>query len=57
MKKDIYNYNNKGQFHGYHENYVPNEKYDISFRGNYKNGRPIAYIEWHWLCDTDYYIR
>jgi len=55
MKKtDIDNYNTKGQRHGYQEWYHYND--EIRFRGNYKNGRHIAYIERHNWKITKYKI-
>ena len=55
MKTDIRNTNSKGQSHGYQEWYLI---YDyVVFRGMYKNGLKIGYIEWHRSQLTDFYIR
>ena len=57
MKKQIRNYNKKGQEHGYQELY-----YDINLliiRGNMKNGNEIGYEECHVILSkmTTFYIR
>ena len=51
--KNIYNYNSKKQLHGYQEKYWNNI---LRFRGNYKNGLRIGYLEWHYDKETEYYI-
>jgi hypothetical protein len=55
MDKDIRNTNSKRQYHGYHEWYLI---YDYAiFRGMYKNGLKVGYLEWHRTRLTDFYIR
>lgn len=49
--KDIINYNNKGQLHGYYYNT------NIGFRGNYKNNNLIGYVELDFIKCTRYYIK
>jgi len=53
MKKTIRNKNTKGQRHGYQEWYWDNE---LSYRGNFKNGRLIGYSESHNAEQTKFYI-
>jgi len=53
--KYITNSNTKGEFHGYQELYLVNG--DLSFRGNFKNGRLIGYSERHAYKQTRYYIK
>ncbi len=43
--KDIVNYNNRGQYHGYQEWY--NWPGKLRFRGNYMNGKRDGYREWY----------
>jgi hypothetical protein len=45
MKKDIKNYNYKGQHHGYQEWYGYFDG-KLCFRGNWKNNLRIGYVEW-----------
>jgi len=55
MKKNIKNYNDKNQWHGYQEWYVIN---GLLLRGNMKNGEFIGYVEDHMpIKMTEYYIR
>jgi hypothetical protein len=54
MKKDIENYNDKGQLHGYQEGY--NLTY-ISYRVTYKNNLHVGYSEWHGMEETIFHIR
>ncbi len=53
MKKDITNFNYKGQCHGYHEWYLSNK---LALRCTYKNSIAIGYEEWHNQLQTRYYI-
>lgn len=53
MKKNITNFNNKGQWHGYQEWYVYNK---IVLRGYRKNDILIGYTEGHNSKQTIYYI-
>jgi len=55
MKKDIINFNDKGQHHGYIEwySYCNN----LIYRGNRKNNNRIGYFEYHAHKQTSYYIR
>jgi len=55
MKKDIKNYNDRGQLHGYNEWYSFNG--ELIGRENRKNGLRINYTEWHGTNKTIYYIR
>jgi len=52
--RNIYNKNNKNQFHGYQERYDFNNK--IYYRGNYKHNNEIGYEEHHGVKETAYYI-
>ena len=53
--KDIINYNNKGQLHGYQVWY---EAYDkLYYRGKYKNNERIGYEEYHGTKRTRFNIR
>ena len=45
MKKEIETLNEKYQWHGYQEWYWIKD--GIRFRGCYKNGKRIGYMEWH----------
>jgi hypothetical protein len=56
MNKDIRTYNRKGQRHGYQEWYSPTS-YKCLIRGNFKNNKPMTYIEWHELKITIYDIK
>ena len=53
--KDIKNYNDKGQYHGYQEIYNWNNK--LWVRDNYKNGNKIGYQENHLFKATSYFIK
>jgi len=53
MNKDIININDKGQYHGYVEQYHNGK---LNHRGNWKNGNRIAYTERHITGYTQYYI-
>ena len=53
--KEIVNYNNKGQLHGYQEWYTDNKK--ISHRGNWRNNKMIGYIEWYGTKETNFHIK
>jgi len=53
MKKDILNYNNKGQLHGYLETYYYQSN-KIRIRGNFKNYLEMYYVEWHGSKKTRY---
>ena len=54
MKKNIENKNDKGQYHGYQQEYWDNI---ITYRTNFKNDRPVGYSERHIFFLTEYYIR
>ena len=54
MNKEIHNYNDKGDYHGYNEWYLTDK---IWARGNYKNGKVIAYHEFHCGIKTLFYIK
>jgi hypothetical protein len=54
MNKEIINYNNKREYHGYQAWYMNNV---IFLRANYKNGKEIGYEENHHLIRTSYYIK
>jgi hypothetical protein len=53
--RDIINYNNKGQHHGYQQGYWIDNK--IAHRFNKKNNELIGYAEWHAIKETEYYIK
>jgi hypothetical protein len=55
MKKTIYNYNSKGEWHGHQEWYYNNGM--LGRRGTSKNTRDIGYNEWHSSKRTIYSIR
>jgi hypothetical protein len=55
MKKTTYNYNSKGEWHGYQEWYYTTG--NIARRGISKNIRDIGYNEWHSSKRTTYSIR
>ena len=56
--KDVVNFNNKKQHHGYHELYLDMSMDKTLFvRGNYKNDGEIGYLEWHDGKITTYYIK
>ena len=52
--KDINNFNSKGELNGYQEWYYI---YGLSCRANYKNHKPIGYVEFAYGKRTIYYIR
>ena len=54
--KEIKNYNDKGQFHGYQEWYWYNND-KLWFRGNFKNKILIGYNENHLHFETNFDIR
>jgi hypothetical protein len=56
MKKSTYNYNDKGQKHGYQEWYSPTS-YKLMVRGHRKNNDWVKYVEWHNYKITIYYIK
>jgi hypothetical protein len=56
INKTIINKNNKYQTHGYQEWYTPFTN-KLRFRGNYKNGKVIAYHEYHGSIKTLFYIK
>ena len=43
-KKDIKQFNQKGQPHGYWEVYFPNGS--LGYKGFYNNGKPVGYSEY-----------
>ena len=51
MNKDIANYNNKGELHGfqciYDKNYYDGSYKELAARGNFKNNSPSGYYETH----------
>jgi hypothetical protein len=64
--KDVVNFNNKKQHHGYHELYLDKTLFvrgnlyldkTLFVRGNYKNDGEIGYLEWHDGKITTYYIK
>ena len=55
MNKDIDNYNDKGQRHGYQVRVYSNG--DIRVRGCWKNDIRYGYIESHLMQKTKYHIR
>ena len=54
MKKEIRNYNEAIQFHGYQELYDTDGV--LSYRGTAKNGYGIGYCETHFLTRLTYYV-
>jgi len=56
MKRDITTKNNKNKNHGYQEWYTPFTN-KLRFRGNYNNGKVIAYHEYHGSIKTLFYIK
>jgi len=54
MKKEIRNYNDKGQYYGYQKWYHEGNLY---FRGKMKNGLAIHYFENHATKQTKYHIK
>jgi len=57
MKKDIRNYNNKGQLHDYVELYWDELGKQLLLRCNMKNGKNMGYEEWYGGKKTNFYIR
>jgi hypothetical protein len=53
--KDIGSVNDKGQYHGHQEWYLPSG--GLELRGNMKNSDEIGYEEWHRYEETNFYIR
>jgi len=53
--KEIRNYNNKHNYHGYQEWYYGFSNL-LTLRGNYKNDSRIGYVERHNWKITIYYI-
>jgi hypothetical protein len=45
MNKDIDNYNDKGEHHGYQQWY---DIHGLWYRGTWKNDKPIGYTESNW---------
>lgn len=54
MKKDIRNYNEAGEFHGYQQLYDTDGV--LSYRGTANNGYGIGYSETHFLTRLTYYV-
>lgn len=52
--KEIKNINNKKQYHGYQEWFINNKS---TLRGNFKNNKTIAYVEYQHNRKTYFYIR
>jgi hypothetical protein len=55
MKTTIINKNDKGERHGYQEEYYSDGK--LAYRGNSKNNIDVGYQEYHYLNETEYYIQ
>jgi len=55
MYKEIINRNDKGERHGYQEEYYSDGK--LAYRGQSKNNFDVGYQEYHYLTETEYYIR
>jgi len=55
MNKEIENINNKNQYHGYQEWYPFDNV--VTYRGNYKNGRPIGYGQLFLIKEVCYFIK
>ena len=55
--KDIRNYNDKGELHGYIELYWGELRNKLLIRGNMKNKNAIGYEEWYGGEKTRYNIR
>jgi hypothetical protein len=53
MKKEIKNYNSKGEPHGYQQSFHVNK---LLFRATYKNMKYLGYREWHGMKQTEFYI-
>ena len=53
--KDIGEINDKGNYHGYQEWYLPSG--GLELRGKFINGYEIGYEEWHSYQETNFYIR
>jgi len=56
MNKHIQSKNLMGQYHGYQQWYSFSNKYKLSYRAIWNNGKRIAYIECHLKQKTIYYI-
>ena len=56
MNKNITNYNNKNQSHGYQELYMSKQSNTLWYRGNTKNNESIGYEECHFIKQTRYNI-
>ena len=54
MIKEIKQFNNKGQYHGYQQWYWLDK---LELRVKYNHGFEIGYEEWHIYKQTKYYIR
>ena len=52
--KEVKNYSDIGQYHGYQEWYKYGE---LVIRANYKNDNEVGYEEWHYFKRTNFYIR
>lgn len=58
MNKDIDNYNNKGELHGYQERYLIGIKNVLLIRTNIANNKIIGYYELHgYKKKTRFHIR
>jgi hypothetical protein len=53
MKKDILNYNSKGEPHGHQQSFYVNK---LLFRATYKNMKHVGYSEWHGMKETIFHI-
>lgn len=54
MNKEIKQFNYKNQLHGYQEWYYINN--NPRLKGNFKNNRPVGYVELHYYKQTYFYI-
>jgi hypothetical protein len=57
MNKDIKNFDENGNCHGYQERYSGITPNKLLYRVNYKRGNEIGYEEWHDKEYTSYYIK
>jgi len=62
INKDIYNYNTKGQLHGYQERHMTyfldgKVVFKITYRGIMKNNLDIGYEEYHTSKHTNFNIK
>lgn len=55
MNKNIINKDKNGNLYGYQERYNDNNK--LLVRGNWKNDIEIGYEEYHYIKETNFYIR